>query len=157
MNKKLIIAIAAVVVVVAIVAVVLMAKGGSKKSLNIDEASATLNASTPFNEMAAMDITADLLEGVYGINPANVEKVVGKAPMMNVHSSMYMLIQAKEGTVDTVKAELDKYVAQYETQWSTYLPEQYEFVKNRKEAVVGNTIYLIIAENSEALEKEITK
>ena len=155
MNKKIGIAIVAVVVV-AIVAV-LMLNGGNAKSINIDEAAATLNATTPFNEMAAMDITSDLLEGIYGINPANVEKVVGKAPMMNVHSSMYMLIQAKEGTVETVKTELDKYLEQYEQQWSTYLPAQYELVKNRKEAVVGNTIYVIIAENAETLEQEITK
>ena len=155
MNKKVGIAIGAVVVVALIV--VLMLNGGNAKSINIDETVAKLNATTPFNEMASMDITSDLLEGIYGINPANVEKVAGKAPMMNVHASMYMLLQAKEGTVDTVKAELDKYLAQYEQQWSTYLPAQYELVKNRKEAVVGNTIYVIIAENAETLEAEITK
>ena len=156
MDKKIVIAIIAVIAVVVVVAL-LMPKGEGAKSLNIDDAAAKLNASAPFNEMAAMDITSDLLEGIYGINPANVEKVAGKAPMMNVHSSMYMLLQAKEGTVDTVKAELDKYLTQYEQQWSTYLPAQYELVKNRKAAVVGNTIYVIIAENAEALATEITK
>ena len=153
MDKKIVIAIIAVIAVVVVVAL-LMPKGEGAKSLNIDDAAAKLNASAPFNEMAAMDITSDLLEGIYGIN---VEKVAGKAPMMNVHASMYMLLQAKEGTVDTVKAELDKYLTQYEQQWSTYLPAQYELVKNRKAAVVGNTIYVIIAENAETLEQEITK
>ncbi len=160
MNKNLVIVVIAVSVVVALgVGAYLMLNNndGSKASLDIDEASSKLASSTPFNEMATMDITSDILESVYGINPENVEKVAGKAPMMNVHSSMYMIIQAKEGTVDTVKAELDTYLGQYEEQWSRYLPEQYEYVQNRKERVIGNSIYVIISENSAALEKEIIK
>ena len=86
-----------------------------------------------------------------------VENAIGKMPMMNVQASMYLLIQAKEGTVETVKSELDQYATKYEEQWSTYLPEQYELVKNRKTGIVGNTVYLIIAENAETLEQEITK
>ena len=104
-----------------------------------------------------MDITIDLLRSVYGINTQNVENVIGKMPMMNVQASMYLLIQTKEGTAETVKAELDQYATKYEEQWSTYLPEQYELVKNRKSGIIGNTVYLIIAENAETLEQEITK
>ena len=127
------------------------------KTIDIDTASQTLANSAPFNEMSTTDITTELLGSLYGINTDNVEKVVGKVPMMNVQASMYILIQAKEGTVDTVKTELDNYAKQYEEQWSTYLPEQYELVQNRKVGTVGNTVYMIIAENAEVLEQEITK
>ena len=156
MNKNVLIAIIAVVVV-GVVAFVLLGNNGEAKSLDVAAANQTLSTTTPFNEMMTMDITTEELSAVCGIDTANVEKVYGKMPMMNVHASMYLLIEAKEGKVETVKAELDKYVEQYEGQWSTYLPEQYEYVKNRKEGVLGNTIYLIIAENSEALEKSITE
>lgn len=158
MNKKLIISIVAILAVILIgVAVFFMLKQEPVKTLNIEEASNTLANAVPFSKMATMDITSDLLEGVYGINPQNVANVVGKAPMMNVHASMYILIEAVDGQVDTVKAELEQYATNYEQQWERYLPEQYELVQNRKVGVVGNTVYMIVAENAETLEQEITK
>lgn len=156
MKKNVLITIVVILVVVALVVGVVIF-GGKEKTIDVDVAGQTLANSTPFNELATMDITTEELGSLYGINTENVEKVVGKMPMMNVQASMYLIIQAKEGTVDTVKAELDAYATQYEEQWSTYLPAQYELVKNRKMGVVGNTVYMIIAENAETLEQEITK
>ncbi len=149
---------AIVIIVVVVVGAYFILNGNQKeKSLDLNTASQTLSNSAPFNELSTMDITIDLLSSVYGINTENVENAIGKMPMMNVQASMYLLIQAKEGTVETVKSELDQYATKYEEQWSTYLPEQYELVKNRKTGIVGNTVYLIIAENAETLEQEITK
>ena len=156
MKKNVLIMIVVILVVVALI-VGAVIFGGKEKTIDVDAAGQTLANSTPFNELATMDITTEELGSLYGINTENVEKVVGKMPMMNVQASMYLIIQAKEGTVDTVKAELDAYATQYEEQWGTYLPAQYELVKNRKMGVVGNTVYMIIAENAETLEQEITK
>ena len=156
MKKNVLITIVVILVVVALIVGAIIF-GGKEKTIDVDVAGQTLANSTPFNELATMDITTEELGSLYGINTENVEKVVGKMPMMNVQASMYLIIQAKEGTVDTVKAELDAYATQYEEQWSTYLPAQYELVKNRKMGVVGNTVYMIIAENAETLEQEITK
>lgn len=160
MGKKIIIAIVVILVIAVIgVGVYFFLNNGNEetKTMDIDTASQTLANSAPFNEMTTTDVTTELLGSLYGINTENVEKVSGKMPMMNVQASMYVLIQAKEGMVDTVKAELDNYAKQYEEQWSTYLPEQYELVQNRKVGTVGNTVYMIIAENAEVLEQEITK
>lgn len=159
MKKNVLITIVVILVVAVLVvgAVVVLNNKKEEKTIDVDVAGQTLANSTPFNELATMDITTEELGSLYGINTENVEKVVGKMPMMNVQASMYLIIQAKEGTVDTVKAELDAYATQYEEQWSTYLPAQYELVKNRKMGVVGNTVYMIIAENAETLEQEITK
>ena len=159
MKKNVLITIVVILVVAVLVvgAVVLLNNKKEEKTIDVDVAGQTLANSTPCNELGRMDITTEELGSLYGINTENVEKVVGKMPMMNVQASMYLIIQAKEGTVDTVKAELDAYATQYEEQWSTYLPAQYELVKNRKMGVVGNTVYMIIAENAETLEQEITK
>ena len=73
--------------------------------------------------------------------------------MLNVQSSMYLVIKAKEDTVDEVKEKVESYAQKQEDAWSKYLPEQYELVKNRKQGVVGNYIYLIIGENAEEVEK----
>lgn len=162
MKKNTLITLIVVILVIAVIAVgayfVLNNKNNEEtKTLDINSAGQTLDNSSPFNELTTMDITTDLLGSQFGINTENVENVVGKIPMMNVQASMYILIQAKDGTVETVKSELEKYAEQYEQQWSTYLPEQYELVQNRKVGTVGNVVYMIIAENAETLEQEITK
>ena len=159
MKKKVIIAIIIIILLLAIgVGVFMLLNNGknTEKSLDINLAGQTLANNTPFNEMTTMDITTNELSTLYGVNIENVENVVGKVPMMNVQASMYILIQAKNGVAETVKSELDKYATQYETQWSTYLPEQYEIVKNRKSGIIGNTVYMIIAENAEDLEQQIS-
>ena len=159
MKKKILIILVVILIVVVLGAGIyfILNNRSENKSLDVELAGQTLANNTPFNEMATMDITIEELNTIYGINTENVEQVVGKMPMMNVQASMYVLIQAKDGTVDTVRAELDEYAKQYEEQWSMYLPEQYELVQNRRMGIVGNTVYMIIAENAETLEQEITK
>ena len=159
MKKTVLSVIVAIVIIVAVVVGAYFILNGSEeeKTIDLNTASQTLSNSSPFNELSTMDITIDVLSSVYGINTQNVENVIGKMPMMNVQASMYLLIQAKDGTVETVKDELDKYAQQYEEQWSTYLPEQYELVKNRKMGTAGNVAYMIVSENAETLEQEITK
>ena len=160
MKKNILISI----IVILVIAILILGayfifsnKKEEEKTLDIDAIGQTFSNTNPFNEMSTIDITIEQLDSVCGINTENVEKVVGKMPMMNVQASMYILIQAKDGTADTVKSELDEYAKQYEEQWSMYLPEQYELVQNRRMGIVGNTVYMIIAENAETLEQEITK
>ena len=156
MKKTVLSVIVAIVIIVAVVVGAYFILNGSEeeKTIDLNTASQTLSNSSPFNELSTMDITIDVLSSVYGINTQNVENVIGKMPMMNVQASMFLLIQAKDGTAETVKSELDQYATKYEEQWST---EQYELVKNRKTGIVGNVVYMIIAENAETLEQEITK
>ncbi len=157
MKKKILIGAIVVLVIIAIVLGVYFMFFNKEKSLDINAAGQILANSAPFNEMSTIDLTLEELNTLMGINTENVEAAVGKIPMMNVQASMYVLIQAKDGTVETVKAELDQYATQYEEQWSRYLPEQYALVQNRVMGVVGNTVYMIIAENAETLNQEINK
>lgn len=157
MKKKILIAIIIILVIALIAVGAYFIFFNEEKTLDVDTANQTLASSAPFNELTSMDVTAEELGTIMGINTENVEKIAGKIPMMNVQASMYLLVQAKDGAVDTVKSELDNYLAQYEEQWSTYLPAQYALVQNRKVGTVGNTIYVIIAENAVTLEQEITK
>ena len=157
MKKKILIAIIVILVIALIAVGAYFIFFNEEKTLEIVTANQTLASSAPFNVLASMDVTVEDLGTIMGINTENVEKVAGKIPMMNVQASMYLLVQAKDGPVDTVKWELHNYLAQYEEQWSTYLPAQYALVQNRKVGTVGNTIYVIIAENADTLEQEILK
>lgn len=158
MNKKVIYVVIAIVVV-AIIAVGAFLLGGNNKNVALDlqQLNTALSEKAPFNEMATMDITSEELSMLMEVNAEDIEAVIGKIPMMNVHASMYLVIEAKEGSAETVKEKVDAYAQAQEAQWQMYLPEQYELVKQRKSGIVGNYVYLIIAETSAELEELITK
>jgi len=154
MSKKVIYAIIAVVVLIVIALGIFFFVGGNNKevSLDLQQLNTTISEKAPFNEMAAMDINTEVLTSLYEINAEDVEEVIGKMPMMNVHASMYLVIKAKEGSVDTVKEKVEQYAASQEQMWATYLPEQYALVQARKLGTSGNYVYLFISENSSELE-----
>ena len=155
MNKKVIYALIALVVIIAIVVAVYFFLTQNKEeevSIDLQALNTTLSSQPPFNELATTDVTVETLGTVLQITPDEVEAVIGKMPMMNVHASMYLVIQAKDGAVDSVKTKVENYGTAYEEQWATYLPAQYELVKQRKIGVKGNYVYLIVSENSSELE-----
>lgn len=154
MSKKVVYAILALVVVIAIVAVgaLFLGKGTSSANIDLQKLNETLSQKPPFNEMATMDIDAETLAMAYEINKEDVEEVIGKMPLMNVHASMYLVIKAADGKVEAVKEKVDQYASTQEEMWSTYLPEQYALVQARKSGTVGNYVYLFISENAAELE-----
>ena len=89
MNKKIIYVLIAIVVV-AIIAVGAFFLGGNNKetALDLQQLNTALSEKAPFNEMATMDITSEELSMLMEVNAEDVEAVIGKIPMMNVHASM---------------------------------------------------------------------
>ena len=154
MNKKLVIGIAVAVVVIALAAGTFFMLGGSKE-LNLEEVSAAISAKGGFDEMGTSPIDSEFYASYMAANAENVEAMVGKFPMMNVHASMYLIVKAKEGAVDAVKQDLVNFGQVYDDQWARYLPAQYELVQNRKIGTYGNYAYIIIAQNAEELENLI--
>lgn len=157
MSKKMIIPIVVIILVVVAVVVFLVVKNNVKVELNLQELNSTISEIAPFNEMATMDVDADTLNALYDINEELYEEVIGKMPMMNVQASMYLVIKAKDGEVEAVKEKVNNYASNQEEMWATYLPEQYELVKERKTGVIGNYVYLIIGESASEIEKIINK
>ena len=160
MNKKVIYGLIVLVVIIVIGVAIYFATRQSQQgpseenNVNIDlqALNTTLSSQTPFNELATMDVTVETLETVLQITADEVDEVIGKMLMMNVQASMYIVIKAKDGAVESVKTKVENYGTAYEEQWATYLPEQYELVKQRKIGVKGNYVYLIISENASDLE-----
>lgn len=157
MKKKLPLIIGIVAIVIALivaVVVLVISKNGKEtaKEINLEEVSNKITENSAFKEMATEEISKEILESYFQVDLANVENVVGKVPLMNVHASLYVIVQAKDGKADAVKEDLNKFLTGYEEQWSRYLPEQYEYVQRRKFDTIGNYVYLIISEDSGKLE-----
>ena len=154
MNKKIAIIIGIVAVIV-IIAVVLIFNMNKEVVLNLEEVDTQMSEKIGIDEAAMANIDKTILENLYQIEPDMVANVVGKVPMMNVHASMYLVIEAVEGKEEEVLSKVKEYSKTQEEQWKMYLPAQYELVQNRKEGIVGKYVYLIISEKPEELENVI--
>ena len=64
-----------------------------------------------------------------------------------------MVVKPAEGKYETVRSGLDEYIKKQEELWNTYLPDQYELVKNRLVVEEGDyLIYIISEDNNSVLE-----
>lgn len=107
-----------------------------------------------------MKIEDDLLENTYGIKKDMVEEYLIKVPTILVSSNTYVIVKPTTGNKEEVKEKLDTYMKNLETQWETYLPDQYELVKNRLVEEYGDyLIYIVSKDNNKVLEtiKEYNK
>ena len=98
--------------------------------------------------LTAMDDAT--LSAMYGINASDLEEYVCMMPLMGVHSTEFFIAKVKDGKMDTVKAAVEKRQDDLEQQWSQYLPEQLELVKNYKLTTNGNYILFAVSEHADS-------
>ena len=94
--------------------------------------------------LTAMDDAT--LAAMYGINVSDLEEYICMMPLMGVHSTEFFIAEVKDGKMDTVKAGIAKRQADLDAQWSQYLPDQHELVKNYKLVTNGNYVLFAISE-----------
>lgn len=121
---------------------------------------AELSAEDVWNAVSAgrelpsfMDLDDGLLSDLYGIDAADLDSFVAKIPMMNVHATEFFIAKVKSGKMDTVKDGIAKRQADLEEQWSSYLPEQLELVRNYKLAESGDYVLFAIYEDADSVVK----
>lgn len=96
-----------------------------------------------------MDITSEMLQDSIGLDPASVTEFAIKTPALITSSTTYMVVKPADGKKNEVKEALDNYMIALEEQWSTYLPEQYELVKNRLYKEYGDYLIYIVSSNND--------
>lgn len=95
-----------------------------------------------------MDVDADTLSALYGIDTADLEEYICKMPMMSVQATEFFIAKVKDGKLDAVKAALEQRQKDLEEQWSQYLPAQLELVQNYKLVSNGNYILFAVSESA---------
>ena len=98
---------------------------------------------------ALMQLDDDMLSQQLGIEKDMVEEYLIKVPMMITNSHTYAIIKPSEGKKADVKEKMDTYMKNLETQWETYLPDQYELVKNRLVEEYGDYLIYIVSSDNE--------
>ena len=98
---------------------------------------------------ALMEVNDETLESQFNINKSDVKEYLIKVAMMITSSNSYIIIKPVDGKKDEVKEKIDEYMTKLEKQWETYLPEQYELVKNRLEKEYGDYLIYIVSSNND--------
>lgn len=108
-----------------------------------------------WNDISALELPSmtelddSLLSSLYGIDAADLVSYECYMLLMGVHATEFFVAEVKDGKMDTVKAGIAKRQADLDTQWSQYLPEQYELVKNYKLVTNGNYVLFAIGEQAD--------
>ena len=95
-----------------------------------------------------------ILSEFYGIDSADLVEYVWKMPFMNTQATEFFIAQVQPGKLDTVKATLEKRQAALEEQWSQYLPDQLELVRNYKLVTNGDYIMFAVTEYADEVVTE---
>lgn len=125
------------------------APAGTSKVQAVWEAIAT-------RELPFFDDSLDdqILADFYGIDPADLVEYVWKMPFMNTQATEFFIAQVQPDKMDTVKTALENRQAALEEQWSQYLPDQLELVKNYKLVTNGDYIMFAVTEYADEVVTE---
>lgn len=106
-----------------------------------------------FNSGRMQEITKENVTELFNIPQDKVKEVIGKVPLLNISSGMYVVIHTEKENVEQVEQLLINYGNDYENKWSTYMEDQYELVKQRKIGSIGNYVYMIVYETPDDMIK----
>ena len=101
------------------------------------------------------EITVDDLEK-FGIDKSYIKGVVGKIPILDISSSMYIVLELNDKKyTNIVTNNLKDYVTICKKKWEDYMEDQYNLVKDSEISNKGIYVYLIISDDKADVEKII--
>ena len=107
------------------------------------------------NKSTMREITVDDLEK-FGIDKSYIKGVVGKIPILDISSSMYIVLELNDKKyTNIVTNNLKDYVTSCKEKWEDYMEDQYNLVKDSEISNNGVYVYLIISDDKADIEKII--
>ena len=107
-----------------------------------------------YGEMSRTPIDDDMLKDLYMIDMENVETYMGETSMINVHAFDVLVVQAKEGKVEDVKATLEERKQARISEFEFYPVNNNDV--NTKNALVltsGDYAILVICHDYDSMQK----
>ena len=149
-NKKLvIITVIFIVIMVILVSFLILCIFTLNKNNNIDLniLDSKINEVSTFNDARMKKITISNINEIFDIDENYINGVIGKIPLIDIYSSMYIVIEAKQGYEDIILQKLQEYGKKYEEKWSTYMEDQYQIVLNRNVDKKGRYVYMVVSDD----------
>ena len=101
-------------------------------------------------------LTNDELEALIKIKSSDVSDSTVYISMMNVKATEIGIFKFNSSQQETsIDKSIDSRLKDLETTWSTYLPDQYELVKNVKKFRIGNVKGYVISEEADKIVSNI--
>lgn len=88
------------------------------------------------------------LKELYNIDSEMISEYYVAIPMINIQANEIAMFKVKEGKMDLVKQGVEKRVKDLESNWSQYLVDQYEIVKDYKVYESGDYYFMVISEDA---------
>lgn len=115
--------------------------------LSIEDVSNRLNLTT-IDTSNMQDVSIEYIINTIGIDAKYIKDYIGKIPIINVSSSMYILIQTPSSTdAKKVVKKLEEYGEIYEKSWDSFLLSEQDLVRNRKIDRINNFAYIVVSED----------
>lgn len=102
------------------------------------------------------NIDDEYISEYLNLQAKDIEKYIGKVPILDITAKMYVVIEAKDiSKVSALQENLSSFLESYKEKWSSFLLSEYDMLYEAKVNKRGKYIYLVVSENSEVLEKYI--
>ncbi len=118
------------------------------KDVDLNSLMGTLAADYGFNE-GMLDLTADDLLELYGIEAADVKQFSAKLKLESIQADEVILIEAVDAqAAKRVKEKLDSRFQTKLNETRDYLPAEFEKIEKCKVEAYGNFVSMIVLENA---------
>ncbi len=149
-NKKflIIILLTIICVVIAATTICIYIYIDNNKNLDLLKINTEISSLSMYQTPNLEDINIDNVSDIFKIDKSYIKDVVGKIPIINIDSSMYVIIKTDKENIKYVEQKLEEYATDLENEWEDYLESKYDLVISRKIGVKSNYVYLVISNDN---------
>lgn len=99
-----------------------------------------------------ISLSLEQFSKIFSLEQKDIVEYQAVMPTKDTSASFYVIVRPKRGKVEVVRKKMNQYMKELEEKWSTYLPEEYELVKNKMETEIGSYfVYIVSKENGTVL------
>ena len=155
-NKKVIFLFIAIIIIVILSIFAFNLYNGKKEeekviNLDFETLAPKIENMMDIENTRMENVDKTVLKDKFGIDENCVLEVIGKLPILNVKSNMYIVVKVTPDQKENVKQKFEDYGLNMEKEWENYLSDEYTKVKERKIGIVGDYVYFIVSSNKDMI------
>ncbi len=155
-NKKVIFLFIAIIIIVILSIFAFNLYNGKKEeekviNLDFETLAPKIENMMDIENTRMENVDKTVLKDKFGIDENCVLEVIGKLPILNVKSNMYIVVKVTPDQKENVKQKFEEYGLNMEKEWENYLSDEYTKVKERKIGIVGDYVYFIVSSNKDMI------
>ena len=155
-NKKVIFLFIAIIIIVILSIFAFNLNNGKKEeekviNLDFETLAPKIENMMDIENTRMENVDKTVLKDKFGIDENCVLEVIGKLPILNVKSNMYIVVKVTPDQKENVKQKFEEYGLNMEKEWENYLSDEYTKVKERKIGIVGDYVYFIVSSNKDMI------